>query len=564
MNTYTDELTCDVLIIGASMAGSCLARQLKLKHPELVITVIDKRREFDYAVGESMLEIFWDYAATDLKLGPYLDSNYISKHGLRFFFDSPEKNLTLSSMSEMGRAWNDSIPAHQINRKRFDEDLYQMNIKSGINVILDCAAKEITLDSASGHSVVTSDGKIIRSKWLVDAAGFNAPVARKLDLVKPIEDHVISSRWGRFKNINIIDHLGTQEWRERVNFNSRFPSTTHFMYKGYWFWVIPLEEDLYSIGVVWRHDLVDLQIKGENDFVQFMRSHQALSELLGESFEVVDYHGLKNMSRVADQFYSADRWFLTGMSAAFIDPLFSAGSAFLSDSNRMIMDLIETDMAGDQKALKNKVACYNAHSRWWLDNFMLHIKGNYHGSYDLMRSLFEPMLMDFFGLILPFSMMKQWGYDPSVDYGDGNALRKQKAMMIEQGAAVRVHKITNELSIFLQQHEGLFINNKDHYFDLKITKNYNRHSLSRGRTLSPMAIEELHREMLELSVSLAFTRMAQSTQKHIKDEILMMAVKAVLDHGASLVEAFDQFASMDAGYILAENQMLTDVEICQS
>lgn len=87
----SETLQCDVLIIGASMAGSCLARHLKLRHPEMAITVIDKKREFDYGVGESMLEVFWDYAAKDLKLGPYLDSNFVSKHGLRFFFDNAEK-----------------------------------------------------------------------------------------------------------------------------------------------------------------------------------------------------------------------------------------------------------------------------------------------------------------------------------------------------------------------------------------------------------------------------------------------------------------------------------------
>ncbi len=554
MSTDKDEMTCDVLIIGASMAGSCLARQLKLKHPELAITVIDKKREFDYGIGESMLEVFWDYAAKDLKLGPYLDSNHLSKHGLRFFFDSPEKNSKLSDMSEMGRAWDDSIPAHQINRKRFDEDLYHMNLESGVDVMLGCGAEEIALDAESGHRVRTSNGKTIRCKWLVDAAGFNAPVARKLNLVKPMENYLISSRWGRFKNINTIDHLGPEEWRERVNFNSRFLSTNHFMYKGYWIWMIALEQDLYSIGVVWRHDLIDLEIKSAADFVEFLQSHRGLSEVLGDNFEVVDYHGLKNMSRISDQMYSTDRWFLTGMSAAFLDPLFSGGSAFMSESNRMIADLIETDMAGDRKALKNKVTCYNVHSRWWLENFLLHIKDNYHGSYDLLRHLFEPLLMDYFGLILPFAMARQWGYDPSVDYGDGTELRRQKAAMIKEGPSMRVHKIVDELGRFLQEREGVFHNNSGQFFDLKITKNYHRHSLSRGKTLSPVAIEELQGEMLELSARLALMRMAQSTGRHIKDELLLMAVNAVIDEDSSLADAFERFSSTDECHLMPLTQ----------
>lgn len=538
-----NNIDSDVLIIGASMAGSCLARQLKLRHPEMSIMVIDKKREFDYGVGESMLEVFWDYAAKDLGLGPYLDNNHVSKHGLRFFFDTPEKNLSLSDMSEMGRAWNDAIPAHQINRKRFDEDLYRMNLALGIKVELNCTARDITLDGAGGHRVTLVDGRKIGCKWLVDAAGFSAPVGRKLDLIAPIADHPISSRWGRFRNINVIDHVGTDAWRERVNYNSRFLSTIHFMYEGYWFWMIPLEENLYSLGVVWHHDKTQLELKTAEELIAFMRQHKAIAEVLGEDAEMLDFHGLKNMSRVASQFYSTDRWFLTGMSAAFLDPLFSSGSAFLSESNRMIVDLIETDIAGDAVALKNKVVCYNAHSRWWLDNFLLHIKGNYHGSYDLLRQLFEPLLMDYFGLILPFAMMKQWGYDPRADYGDGTDLRAQKTMMIKHGPATRVHEITDQLAAFLREREGVFSNNSGKFFDLKITRSYNRHSLSRGKTLSPIAIEELHREMLQLSVALAFERMAASTGRFLQDEMLALGVKVVLEQGASLRDAFEQFSS---------------------
>jgi tetracycline 7-halogenase / FADH2 O2-dependent halogenase len=565
MNTNMAETSCDVLIIGASMAGSCLARQLKLKHPELAITVIDKKKAFDYGIGESMLEVFWEYASKDLMLGPYLDSNFLAKNGLRFFFDSPEKNLKLSDMSEMGRAWIDSIPAHQINRKQFDEDMCRMNRELGIDVSLGCGAEEIVLDRAAGHVVRTSGGKSIRCKWLVDAAGFNAPLARQLDLVRPMANYQVSSRWGRFKNINAIDHLGPEEWRERVNFNSRFLSTNHFMYRGYWIWLIPLEQDLFSIGVVWRHDLVELEIKSAGDYVEFLRGHRGVAELLGDSFELVDYHGLKNMSRMSDQMYSTDRWFLTGMSAAFLDPLFSGGSAFMSESNRMIVDLIETDMAGDAHALKNKVTCYNAHSRWWLENFLLHIKGNYHGSFDLMRHLFEPLLMDYFGLILPFAMAKIWGYDPAIDYGDGSELRRMKTAMVEEGATMRVHGIINEFAEFLKEHEGVFYNNVGKFFDVKITKSYIRHSHSRGKSLSPASIGELQREMLEQTAGLALSRMAKSSGRYLSDELLSMAVADVVDDGSSLIDAFDRFSSIDESTVMAltQDRRMTDVAIGQ-
>lgn len=440
----------------------------------------------------------------------------------------------------MGRAWNDSIPAHQIDRKKFDTDMYEMNIKSGIKVMMNTEARDIVLDRESGHRVTTSDGKVITCKWLVDATGFAAPLARKLDLIRPIERHPISCRWARIKNINALDHLGSDEWRARVNFNSRFLSTVHFMYPGYWFWVIPLDENVTSIGVVWQHEKANLELNRKADFIDFMLRHTAISELLGENFELLDFHGLKRMSRMSQQFYSTDRWFLTGMSAAFLDPLFSSGSAFLSDVNRMIVDLIETDMAGDTETLQKKVVCYNVHSRWWLENFLLHITGNYHGSYDLMRQLFEPLLMDYFGLILPVSMSRQWGYDPSMDYGDGGELLARKMRMIDEGPARLVHRITEELADFLKNREGLFANNEGKFFDLKITKDYIKNSLSRGRNLSPEAIGKLHDEMLEISVRLALERMASSTGKEVDPARIPMAVHAIACEKMHLAEVFDK------------------------
>lgn len=240
----------DVIIVGASMAGSCLARQLKLAHPDFRIAVIDRKESFDYGIGESMLEVWWDYACKELRLGHYLDSHYYAKHGLRFFFDSPQKDLALEEMSEMGRTWPDAIPAHQIDRKRFDTDLCRMNMEAGIQVMLGCTVTGIQLDREAGHAVTLADGRRLRSRWLVDAAGLNAPLGNQLGLVKPIREHPISSRWMRVRHANVIDDMGSEAWRLRMNYNSRFLSTVHFMYDGYWFWMIPLDEEVFSLGLV--------------------------------------------------------------------------------------------------------------------------------------------------------------------------------------------------------------------------------------------------------------------------------------------------------------------------
>ena len=89
----TQDQSCDVLIVGAGMAGGYLAHQLRREQPDLDVIVFDKKESSDWWVGASPVEVFDDYIVRLLGLGLYMTSKHISKHGLRFFFDSAERNL---------------------------------------------------------------------------------------------------------------------------------------------------------------------------------------------------------------------------------------------------------------------------------------------------------------------------------------------------------------------------------------------------------------------------------------------------------------------------------------
>lgn len=535
---HNNNYDCDVLIIGASMAGSCLARQLVLKHPELRITVIDRKTGFDHWVGESMLEIFWDYAVKDLKLGPYLDTNHLYKHGLRFYFDNPDKSLSIPEMSEIGRAWYHGVPAHQIDRKRFDEDLCRMNQEAGVDVHLGCGATSLEIDGERGHVVQTSQGEI-RCRWLVDAAGFRSPVCRQLRLVKRLENHPISSCWMRVSHTNHLDHLGDEAWRSRSNYTSRFLATNHFMYEGYWFWVIPIDEHTSSIGLVWRHDLADLNVRSAPDFIRFLSKHRGLAEWLGDHFETKDFYVMKNLARMAEQFYSKDRWFLTGMSAAFVDPLLSSGSAFLADSNRRIGDLIAEDLGGNQDRFEQKAVCYNAHAKWWIENFMLHVTGNYNGSYDVHKILFNALLMDYFGIVFPMSVAQYNSYDPAMDYGDGSEITAKLQSMVETSAIKRIHKLKAELTTFLELRGELYQNNKGNFHDVELAPKYMHHSMTRGRDLTLDAVDMVQQWMLRETIQRSLERMLQSLGQSVDAINLTAVVEAARKQQLSLAEALN-------------------------
>jgi flavin-dependent dehydrogenase len=400
---------CDVLIIGAGMAGGCLARQLKLSFPELEITVVDRKSEFDYWVGESTVEVWEDYMTRKLGLGPYLENSHVQKHGLRFFFDSPDKDLPVARMSEFGRSRYHRLAARQIDRARFDTDLCTMNREMGINVqlgveVLSRAAEggdAIKLDRTNGHVVQTSAGAI-RCRWLIDAGGKKTPLGRQLNLIETEKSALKGSYWARYRNVRNIDQLGSSEWRARVNHTQRYYSTCHFMYRGYWIWHISISDTVVSIGVEFDETQANLKFRDGVLFDTWLREHACLNEILGDDAEQIDFYGLKRISHCARQSFSADRWALTGMASVFANVLGSSTSRLYATSNTLIEEMIRTDRAGDHALLEKQAGHFSNIVRSGYETGVRFLENmNRNGSYDAWRPLIGGSLSLYFNSILP-------------------------------------------------------------------------------------------------------------------------------------------------------------------
>jgi FADH2 O2-dependent halogenase len=397
------------------MAGSCLARQLRMELPELRVIQVEKKEVFDYWVGESTTEPWHDYAVRTLKLGSYLVKNQIRKNGFRFFWDSEAKDLTIPEMSECGQStYAPILSAWQLDRATFDRDMAQMNrelgvdVRLGVRVLADRDGEEpaLTLDGDNGHVVKTSDG-VIRCKWLVDAGGRSSPLARKLRLVEQEETLPTASYWSRYEGCGSIDDLGDDAWHRRVNFTLRYGSTQHLFYDGYWIWIIPLRSGIISIGVTFDTRMNKTSFRDAGELTEFFRRHRGLDELLGEHVEAKDFILLKHLSRFAKQHFSADRWFLTGMSAFVVDPFLSQTSVFTSIANRFIVELIRADLAGDRELVRWRLpACNGVMLNLWKgwerrirDDRLFH----YFASFHVMAPFMTVGLLWMYNFIMPLA-----------------------------------------------------------------------------------------------------------------------------------------------------------------
>ncbi|MEA5536735.1 FAD-dependent monooxygenase [Crocosphaera sp. XPORK-15E] len=357
----SQEKAYDVVICGGGLAGLTLARQLKLQIPNISIVVLDRMTrplpEAGFKVGESTVEVGAFYLANILQLHDYLDENHLQKLGLRYFFNN--QKTTFQKRPELGLSEFHSPKSYQIDRGKFENDLRQLNVETGIELQEKCLVKEIELAMGlqQHHKIVYTQGKgdnkttkIIKARWVIDAMGRRRFIQKKLGLDKP-NNEKFGAVWFRVEGrFNISDFVPESEekWHNRVPNNNRYYSTTHLCGEGYWVWIIPLSTGHTSIGIVARQDLHPF-----NNYHTYELAYQWLKEneldlaLYLEGKSPLDFKKMPKYSYSSKQVFSDSRWSCIGEAGTFPDPFYSPGLDNIGYSNSLTTQMIELDIQGE-------------------------------------------------------------------------------------------------------------------------------------------------------------------------------------------------------------------------
>jgi len=396
-----DPRTVDVAILGGGLAGNLLARQLRRTLPTLSVALFERTRETSFKVGESTVEIASNYLTRRLGLSTYLYENQLPKNGLRFFFDTPQKDAAMVDMSEIGSSHLPRFPSFQIDRQRIEADLMRMNLADGVQLHTGARVHDLKLHeqddpehhTASGlHEFMVTEGETqypVRARWVVDASGRASAIARLKDLRVQTPEHGIAAAWGRFTGHADMDDWGPPEWRGRVHHTARVLSTNHFCYPGYWIWFIPLGRGVMSVGWVGDRKIFREEMRKPEGFLEFLKGHRSSWDMLKDRAELLDVLAYKQLAYGTKQFFGgADRWFMVGEAAAFTDPFYSPGSDFIAMENDFITDMIARDHAGESRAaIAERSQTYDEFMQFRFQATMLLYRDLYPvlGSYELLK-----------------------------------------------------------------------------------------------------------------------------------------------------------------------------------
>ncbi len=386
----------DVAIIGGSLSGAAVATLLLRQEPGLRVLIIEKAPEFTRRVGEATVEISAYFLGRVLGMTQHLNEAHLVKQGMRFWFAN-EQTKTIADASEIGGRFQSRLPSYQIDRAVFDEEVLRRACAAGAELWRPAQVVAVELVPGGDQSLTVRRGEetaTVRCRWVVDASGVAAMLARKNGWWRANDAHPTASAWARWRGVKDWDglELATKypEWAAQC-YGVRGTATNHVVGDGWWSWWIPLKGGDMSIGVVFDQRLLDWPEEGRlgDRIKSFLMQHPVGRELLADAEWIEDdMHWRKNLAYCSTTF-AGDGFALVGDAAAFLDPFYSPGMDFISFTTTATAALIAAQRRGESVA--GLVEQHNrkfsqSYERWFAAIYR--DKYEYMGEFDLMKLAF--------------------------------------------------------------------------------------------------------------------------------------------------------------------------------
>lgn len=391
----------DAVIVGGAVSGASTAILLKRQMPHLKILVVEKSDRFDWKVGESTVEVSAYFLTRVLKQYDHLSRQQLTKQAFRYWFVN-EKVGCLREASEVGPTQLARTPSFQLDRSKLDEHLLKVAAEEGSEVWRPSRVTGFDLEGEAGNrlTIERADGQRVevRAKWIVDATGRHAMLARRRGGVTPIESHPISAIWVRYRGVKDMDGpevVGTDpnDPFARAVLTARRLATNHFTGWGYWIWFIPLKDGETSVGLVWDKRLVEPEGATPLEKLQkFLDANPLSRELLEHATPVdQDCRSYGHLPYFVDKFIGPG-WTCVGDAGGFLDPFYSPGLDQMAFSVYSRVELLKKALSGSapeemEKAYAEHNRCYARFFEYFYDAIY---KDKYYvmGDYDLMTTAF--------------------------------------------------------------------------------------------------------------------------------------------------------------------------------
>src|SRR5215471_13777981 len=305
----------DVIVMGGGPAGSAIASILTRQGRSVVLF---ERETFPrHHIGESLMtDTYWTFQRMGI-LDKLKNSPFVVKYSVQFA-NSAGKESRPFYFFEANH--HESAVTWQVNRALFDLMLIEHAEELGATIYQSTLVKKVLFegDRACGVEAQMTDGSIqeFRAQVVVDATGQAAMLSNKFGW--RVRDH-------KLKKAVLFSYFKGAHREPDLNGGATLVLRTERGSNG-WFWYIPLEDDITSVGIVADPDYL---VKGrgqdlakifeeEVEKCEPCRRRVEGSERVDKIYSILDYSYRSKQN-------AGNGFVLIGDAYGFLDPIYSSG-----------------------------------------------------------------------------------------------------------------------------------------------------------------------------------------------------------------------------------------------
>ncbi|HXD33717.1 MAG TPA: NAD(P)/FAD-dependent oxidoreductase [Pyrinomonadaceae bacterium] len=305
----------DVIVIGGGPAGSSVASILSREGRKVIL--FEKELFPRHHIGESLMtDTYFTFQRMGL-LEKMKDSPFVRKYSVQFANPAGKESRPFyffeANHHESSVTW-------QVTRSEFDLMLINHAASQGAAVHQETSIKRVLFDGNRAYGVEArfKDGTVqeFRAPVIVDATGQSAMLSNKFGW---------RVRDPKLRKAVLYSYFKGAHREKDLNGGATLVLRTPFGSNG-WFWYIPLENDITSVGVVADPEYL-VQGRGQDlakifqeevNKVEAVRRRMGSAERVDKIYSIVDYSYRSRCN-------AGDGFILIGDAYGFLDPIYSSG-----------------------------------------------------------------------------------------------------------------------------------------------------------------------------------------------------------------------------------------------
>jgi flavin-dependent dehydrogenase len=305
--TDVPALDSDCLVIGGGPAGSTAAAMLAQLGRRVIL--LERERHPRFHIGESLLPANIPILR---RLGVLEQVEAIGVRKLGADFPSEDDYGRFAFARALAPI---SDHAFQVRRSEFDQILFNRAAALGVDAREGCEVLAIEAVDA-GTTAVRLRGaegeRELRVRYVIDASGRDTLIGRLHKLKRPHRRHRSAALFGHFRGV------------ERRPGEAAGNITIYRLARG-WMWMIPLRDDVMSVGAVCDPEHFRTR-RGDLDqfLLDTVRAHPRARMRMAGAEAVSAAEATGNYSYACERI-AGPGWVMAGDAYAFVDPIFSTG-----------------------------------------------------------------------------------------------------------------------------------------------------------------------------------------------------------------------------------------------